>query len=123
MSANAWRNKREKIWERDDYSCVYCSYSGSTDDVEDLMLDRVIPRNARRSEIYDDKEYGISRFDIIFHYSINGDSNLVTACYLCSEERRQRPLRKFFQLKPGAKENFLKKAIHIDKRILEALIS
>lgn len=120
MSRPIERSKREKIYRRDNYSCVYCGFQGSK---ETLTIDHIIPRRLKDHEFYEE-EYGVSREEIaLFHYPINGNLNLVSACFDCNHEKRGKSLREFFKERPYARRNFLARATHINRKILEALAS
>jgi len=59
--------KRSQVFERDDYTCVYCGRSAQTDPEIELSVDHVEPRR------------------------LGGDSstgNLVTACTACNRAKR-----------------------------------
>lgn len=66
-----WRVVRERIFERDDYTCQYCGNRGGS-----LECDHVVP---------------VSRG------GNNSDGNLVTACKLCNREKGARLVSEWLQ--------------------------
>jgi 5-methylcytosine-specific restriction endonuclease McrA len=89
--------KRERIFERDGYRCVYC---GQVFPSEELTLDHVQPRlrGGDRSE-----------------------GNLVTACGGCNVLKGHRRLAAFLLAEPAARENFFRLARHVWTRHLRAV--
>lgn len=89
--------KRNRIFERDEYRCVYC---GERFEPEELTLDHVQPRvrGGDRSE-----------------------GNLVTACSACNTLKGHRRLAAFLRESPAARENFFRYAVHVWPRILRQL--
>lgn len=89
--------KRKRIFERDEYRCVYC---GERFEAEELTLDHVQPRvrGGDRSE-----------------------GNLVTACSACNTLKGHRRLALFLRENPVARENFFRYAVHVWPRILRQL--
>src|SRR3954464_12849984 len=89
--------KRQRIFERDDYRCVYC---GEQFPVEELTVDHVQPRvkGGDRSE-----------------------GNLVTACGACNTLKGHRRLRAFLREHPAASESFFRLARHVWPRLLRDL--
>jgi 5-methylcytosine-specific restriction endonuclease McrA len=85
--------KRNLIFERDDFRCVYC---GEQFVVDELTLDHVQPRvrGGDRSE-----------------------GNLVTACKACNTLKGQRRLSVFLFDLPQARENFFRYASHLWPRL------
>lgn len=86
--------KRMRIFERDDYRCVYC---GERFAPEELTLDHVQARvrGGDRSE-----------------------GNLVTACTACNTLKAHRRLSVFLRENRVARENFFRLAVHVWPRIL-----
>jgi 5-methylcytosine-specific restriction endonuclease McrA len=89
--------KRERIFERDGYRCVYC---GEVFPSEELTLDHVQPRlrGGDRSE-----------------------GNLVTACGGCNVLKGHRRLSDFLLSEPLARDTFFRLAKHVWARHLRAL--
>jgi 5-methylcytosine-specific restriction endonuclease McrA len=89
--------KRNGIYGRDEYRCVYCGLQFPEDE---LTLDHVQPRvrGGDRSE-----------------------GNLVTACRGCNTRKGQRRLSEFLQEDPAARANFLRLAKHVWPRHLRDL--
>jgi 5-methylcytosine-specific restriction endonuclease McrA len=89
--------KRHRIFERDDYRCVYC---GEQFPVETLTIDHVQPRvkGGDRSE-----------------------GNLVTACGACNVRKGHRRLSAFLAEDAAARENFFRLARHVWPRLLKNL--
>jgi 5-methylcytosine-specific restriction endonuclease McrA len=88
---------RKRIFERDDYRCVYC---GEQFPEELLTVDHVQPR-VRRG----DRSAG----------------NLVTACGPCNTIKGHRRLSEFLRASPEARENFFRLAKHVWPRLLRDL--
>jgi 5-methylcytosine-specific restriction endonuclease McrA len=89
--------KRNGIYGRDEYRCVYCGLQFPEDE---LTLDHVQPRvrGGDRSE-----------------------GNLVTACGGCNTLKGQRRLSEFLRDNPVARENFQRFATHVWPRQLRDL--
>lgn len=89
--------KRNGIFDRDGFRCVYC---GGQFAAEELTLDHVQPRvrGGDRSE-----------------------GNLVTACMACNTLKGHRRLSEFLHEDAGARENFFRYAVHVWSRHLRAL--
>ena len=89
--------KRNGIFQRDGYQCVYC---GEQFPEEELTLDHVQPRvrGGDRSE-----------------------GNLVTACKACNTLKGHRRLSFFLHENPAAREQFFKHAVHVWPRLLRVL--
>ena len=85
--------KRNGIFERDGFRCVYC---GEQFLAEELTLDHVQPRvrGGDRSE-----------------------GNLVTACRACNTLKGQHRLSTFLFETPDARENFFRYAVHVWPRL------
>jgi 5-methylcytosine-specific restriction endonuclease McrA len=89
--------KRQRIFERDAYRCVYC---GQQFPVEELTIDHVEP-SVRGGD--------------------QSDGNLVTACRACNTLKGHRRLSDFLRAEKVARENFDRYAIHLWPRILRVL--
>jgi 5-methylcytosine-specific restriction endonuclease McrA len=89
--------KRNEIFERDGYRCVYC---GEQFPAEELTLDHVQPkvRGGDRSA-----------------------GNLVSACGACNTLKGHRRLSAFLHEEPRARESFFRHATHVWPRILRTL--
>lgn len=89
--------KRNGIFERDGFRCVYC---GESFPAEELTLDHVEPRvrGGDRSE-----------------------RNLVTACTTCNTLKGQQRLSAFLYERPAARDVFLRSAVHVWPRLLRIL--
>lgn len=87
--------KRNGIFERDEYRCVYC---GERFPAEELTLDHVEPRvrGGDRSE-----------------------GNLVSACRACNTLKGHRRLSRFLYEEPLARESFFRYAVYVWPRILD----
>jgi 5-methylcytosine-specific restriction endonuclease McrA len=86
--------KRNEIFERDDFRCVYC---GEEFPPDDLTLDHVQPR-VRGG----DRSHG----------------NLVTACKACNTRKGALRLSAFLHEDPVARETFFRRAAHVWPRVL-----
>jgi 5-methylcytosine-specific restriction endonuclease McrA len=86
--------KRNGIFERDEFRCVYC---GGQFIMDELTLDHVQPRvrGGDRSE-----------------------GNLVTACRACNTLKGQHRLSAFLHDTPAARENFFRYATHVWPRLM-----
>ena len=89
--------KRQRIFERDAYRCVYC---GQQFPSEELTVDHVEPR-VRGGD--------------------RSDGNLVTACRACNTLKGHRRLSDFLRAEEVARENFFRYARHVWPRILRVL--
>lgn len=89
--------KRNGIYGRDEYRCVYCGLQFPEDE---LTLDHVQPRvrGGDRSE-----------------------GNLVTACKGCNTLKGQRRLSVFLHEHPDARANFTRYGVHVWPRHLRLL--
>ena len=89
--------KRNAIYGRDGFRCVYCGLEFPEDE---LTLDHVEPRvrGGDRSE-----------------------GNLVTACRGCNTLKGQKRLSVFLHENPSARKNFVRLAIHVWPRHLRIL--
>ena len=89
--------KRLRIFERDEYRCVYC---GAQFAAEELTIDHVQPR---------------------VHGGDRSEGNLVTACGTCNTLKGHRRLSDFLRDEGVARENFFRHAVHVWPRILRLL--
>lgn len=89
--------KRNEIFERDGYRCVYC---GERFPAEELTIDHVQPRvrGGDRSQ-----------------------GNLVTACRGCNTLKGHRRLSEFLHEDAIARRNFFERAMHVWPRHLRIL--
>ena len=89
--------KRNQIFDRDGYRCVYCGEQFAADE---LTLDHVQPRvrGGDRSE-----------------------GNLVTACMGCNTLKGHQRLSRFLHAQPAARRNFFRLAVHVWPRLLSLL--
>ncbi|HEX5971700.1 MAG TPA: HNH endonuclease signature motif containing protein [Gemmatimonadaceae bacterium] len=78
--------RREQVFERDDYRCVYC---GERFDVGELTVDHVQPR---------------------MRGGDHSSGNLVTACCACNARKGGLRVVEFLRADPVARENFLRLA-------------
>lgn len=78
--------RREQIFERDDYQCVYC---GERFDVGELTVDHVQPR---------------------MRGGDRSSGNLVTACCTCNARKGGTRLVEYLRANPEAREHFLRLA-------------
>jgi 5-methylcytosine-specific restriction endonuclease McrA len=89
--------RREDVFARDGYRCVYC---GAELPAEALTVDHVQPRVR------------------------GGDAsggNLVTACGPCNVRKGHRALAEFLADEPGVADGFRRRAVHVWPRHLRAL--
>jgi len=86
--------KRDEIFERDDWRCVYC---GEVFPPEELTLDHVQPR-VRGG----DRSHG----------------NLVTACKACNTRKGSLRLSAFLHADVAARSHFFQRATHVWPRLL-----
>jgi 5-methylcytosine-specific restriction endonuclease McrA len=89
--------KREQIFERDRYRCVYC---GGIFPAEQLTVDHVQAR-VRGG----DRSAG----------------NLVTACSVCNTAKSHRGVGEFLRSNTAAQENFFRYALHLWPRLLRSV--
>ena len=90
--------RREQIFARDDYHCVYC---GERFELEALTVDHVQPR---------------------MRGGDRSGGNLVTACGGCNAKKGSMRLSAFLHADPPAREHFfLRAAPHVWPRILRTL--
>lgn len=90
--------KRDRVFERDDYRCVYC---GKRFTAEELSVDHVEPRVRGGDQ---------------------STGNLVTACRACNTLKAHRRVSEFLRDDPIARENFLKHATHLWPRLRRTLL-
>jgi 5-methylcytosine-specific restriction endonuclease McrA len=90
--------KRDRVFARDDYRCVYC---GKRFSAGELSVDHVEPRVRGGDQ---------------------STGNLVTACMGCNTLKGHRRVGDFLGEEPAARENFLRYATHLWPRIRHALI-
>lgn len=89
--------RRNRIFERDDFRCVYC---GLQFEADELTVDHVQPQ-VRGGD--------------------HSGGNLVTACRACNTLKGHRRPGDFLRESAVARENFFTYAIHVWPRILRAL--
>jgi 5-methylcytosine-specific restriction endonuclease McrA len=90
--------RREEVFARDGYQCVYC---GQPFPVEELTLDHVQPR-VRGGD--------------------GSGGNVVTACGACNALKGHRRLSEFLLAEPAARRNFFRLArAHVYERHLRAV--
>ena len=89
--------KRNGIFERDEFRCVYC---GEQFPVEELTLDHVQPR-VRGGD--------------------RSGGNLVTACKACNTLKGHRRLSAFLHESTSSREHFFRRAGHVWPRLLRDL--
>lgn len=89
--------KRNEIFERDEYCCVYC---GVRFPAEELTLDHVQPR-ARGGD--------------------HSEGNLVTACRACNTVKGYHRLSEFLYANPAARLQFFQRATRVWPRLLRDL--
>jgi 5-methylcytosine-specific restriction endonuclease McrA len=90
--------KRDRVFERDDYRCVYC---GERFIADELSVDHVEPQVRGGDQ---------------------SSGNLVTACRGCNTLKGHRRVSEFLRDNPIARENFLRYAAHLWPRIRQTLI-
>jgi 5-methylcytosine-specific restriction endonuclease McrA len=89
--------KRDQIFERDRYRCVYC---GEVFPAEELTVDHVQAR-VRGGD--------------------RSGGNLVTACGTCNTAKGHRRIGDFLRDNPGARAHFFRYALHLWPRLLRAI--
>jgi 5-methylcytosine-specific restriction endonuclease McrA len=87
--------KRNGIFERDEFRCVYCGEQFAADE---LTLDHVQPR---------------------VHGGDRSEGNLVTACKACNTRKGHGRLSAFLHEEPAARENFFRHARFVWPRLLK----
>jgi 5-methylcytosine-specific restriction endonuclease McrA len=90
--------KRDRVFERDDYRCVYCGQRFAADE---LSVDHVEPQVRGGDQ---------------------SSGNLVTACRGCNTLKGHRRVSQFLRENPTARENFLQYAVHLWARIRRTLV-
>jgi 5-methylcytosine-specific restriction endonuclease McrA len=91
--------KRDRVFERDDYRCVYCGQRFAADE---LSIDHVEPRVRGGDQ---------------------STGNLVTACKGCNTLKGHRRVSQFLRDEAAARENFLRYAVHLWPRIQRTLLT
>lgn len=91
-------SRRERIFRRDAYRCVYCGLVFVEDD---LTIDHVQPR-MRKGDM--------------------SDGNLVTACRACNAAKAGEPAWAFLARRPVARDNFLRYATAVWPRLRRAIV-
>ncbi len=86
--------RREQIFERDQYRCVYC---GEVFPAEELTVDHVQAR---------------------MRGGDRSGGNLVTACSACNTTKGHRRAGQFLTENETARENFFRYALHVWPRLL-----
>lgn len=86
--------RRDQIFERDDYRCVYC---GEVFPADQLTVDHVQAR-VRGGD--------------------RSGGNLVTACSGCNTAKGHRRAGEFLRDNPSARANFFRYAVHLWPRLL-----
>ena len=89
--------KRQRIFERDGYRCVYC---GAQFAAEELTVDHIEPR-VRGGD--------------------RSDGNLVTACGGCNTRKGHQRLSDYLRADDAARANFFRYAVHVWPRLLRVL--
>jgi 5-methylcytosine-specific restriction endonuclease McrA len=90
--------KRDRVFERDDFRCVYCGNRFASDE---LSVDHVEPRVRGGDQ---------------------SSGNLVTACRACNTLKGHRRVSEFLRENAVARENFLRNAVHLWPRIRRVLV-
>jgi 5-methylcytosine-specific restriction endonuclease McrA len=89
--------RREQVFERDEYRCVYC---GEVFPADELTIDHVQAR-VRGGD--------------------RSGGNLVTACSGCNTAKGHRHLGEFLRDNASARANFFRYAVHLWPRLLRAV--
>jgi 5-methylcytosine-specific restriction endonuclease McrA len=89
--------KREQVFERDRYRCVYC---GEVFPADELTVDHV------QAQLRGGDRSG---------------GNLVTACTACNTAKGHRRVGDFLRENAAARSNFFRYALHIWPRLLRAI--
>lgn len=97
MRVNTGEGRRERIFRRDAYRCVYC---GKVCEAGELTLDHVQPR--------------VKGGD-------HSEGNLVTCCTQCNEAKAGEAAWSFLARNPEARANFLTNALYVWPRIRRAI--
>ena len=90
--------KRDRVFARDDYRCVYCGKRFAADG---LSVDHVEPR-ARGGD--------------------QSNGNLVTACKGCNTLKGHRRVSEFLKEDVAARANFLRYAVHLWPRVRKTVV-
>ena len=90
--------KRDRVFERDDYRCVYCGQRFAADE---LSVDHVEPQVRGGDQ---------------------SSGNLVTACKACNTLKGHRRVSEFLRENAVARESFLRHAQHLWPRIRRTLL-
>jgi 5-methylcytosine-specific restriction endonuclease McrA len=90
--------QRDRVFERDDFRCVYC---GNQFAAEELSVDHVEPRVRGGDQ---------------------SNGNLVTACRGCNNRKGQRRLSDFLRDDEVARANFVRYAVHLWPRTRRTLL-
>lgn len=90
--------KRDQVFARDDYRCVYC---GKRFSAGELSIDHVEPRVRGGDQ---------------------STGNLVTACKGCNTLKGHRRLSEFLRGEPLARESFLRYATHLWPRLRQVVL-
>ncbi len=96
-SSRGARRRRNTIFERDGFRCVYC---GITYPGDALTVDHVQPR--------------VKRGD-------HSPGNLVSACLRCNTDKGGRTAWEYLRGRPVERANFLRYAIHVWARLRRAV--
>ena len=91
------RARREAIFARDGYRCVYCGRTGT---VDELSVDHVEPRTRQGD---------------------HSPGNLVTACTACNLAKGGLPAWRYLADRPVERANFLRYATHVWARLRRAI--
>ena len=86
--------KRELVFARDEYRCVYC---GQVFEAAALTIDHVQPR-VRGGD--------------------GSGGNVVTACTTCNTRKGHRRVAEFLRDEPASRDNFFRHATHVHRRHL-----
>lgn len=97
MGSKAGEPRRDRVFKRDAYRCVYCN---AIHDPGDLTLDHVQPR--------------VKGGD-------HSEGNLVTCCTKCNEAKAGEAAWSFLARNPEMRANFLANAAHVWPRIRRAI--
>jgi 5-methylcytosine-specific restriction endonuclease McrA len=89
--------KREQVFERDEYRCVYC---GEVFLAEELTIDHVQAR---------------------LRGGDRSGGNLVTACSGCNTAKGHRRIAEFLRDNLAARANFFRYALHVWPRLLRGI--
>ena len=90
--------KRDRVFARDDYRCVYCGKRFAADE---LSVDHVEPRVRGGDQ---------------------STGNLVTACKGCNTLKGHRRVSEFLKEDVDARANFLRYAVHLWPRVRKTVL-